>query len=135
MRYGAGLALQEAVFDQLSTDPTLLTLVTGVYDALPAGPVPQRYVQLGPEQVRPRDDKTGQGARHDFTVLVVGQDAGFAKVKEAAVRVSDLLAGADLPLGRGQLVGIWFRQAKALRDRSDDTRRIDLRFVAQVYDI
>ena len=134
MSYAATAALQEAVFQHLSADATLATLVDGVYDALPTGVLPGHYVQLGPEQVRDRSDKTGHGARHEFTVTVVGQDAGFLGVKQAAARVSELLVDADLTLARGTLVTLRFRRAKAERNRSDDTRRIEMRFMAQIAD-
>lgn len=134
MSYAATAALQEAVFQHLSTDATLAALVDGVYDALPTGVLPGRYVQLGPEQVRDRSDKTGHGARHEFTVTVVGQDAGFLSVKQAAARVSELLVDADLTLTRGTLVTLHFRRAKAERNRSDDTRGIEMRFMAQIAD-
>ena len=134
MSYAATAALQEAVFQHLVADTTLATLVDGVYDALLTGVLPGRYVQLGPEQVRDRSDKTGHGARHEFTVTVVGQDAGFLGVKQAAARVSELLVDADLTLTRGTLVALRFRRAKAERNRSDDTRRIDMRFMAQIAD-
>jgi len=55
-------------------------------------------------------------------------------VKQAAARVSDLLVDAPLPLTRGHIVSLRFSQAKATRDRSDDSRRITLRFTAQLYD-
>lgn len=135
MTYALTAALQEAIYNQLSSDATLAALVDGVFDALPAGVLPQRYVQIGPEQARARSDKTGAGARHVFEVHVVGRDAGFLPVKQAAARVSDLLVDAPLPLTRGHIVSLRFSQAKATRDRSDDSRRITLRFTAQLYDI
>jgi hypothetical protein len=134
MSYAASAALQQAIFDRLSGDSDLSTLVDGVYDALPAGTVPARYVQIGPEKVTSRSDKTGSGAQHELQVLVVGQDAGFLAVKRAAVRINDLLHDAALPLARGQLLRLWFHRAEAGRDRNDDTRQITLRFVAQTYD-
>lgn len=134
MTYALTAALQEAVFHRLDGDATLATLVTGVYDALPAGTLPLRYVQIGPERVRDRSDKSGSGARHIFSVTIVSQDAGFLSVKQAAARISELLVDADLTLSRGQLISLRFDRAEARRNTSDDTRRITMSFVAQVYD-
>ncbi|MCG7492072.1 DUF3168 domain-containing protein [Thalassobius sp. Cn5-15] len=134
MTYALAAALQQAVFDRLSNDADLLTLVDGVYDALPAGTAPDRYVQIGAEKVTPRSDKSGTGARHELQLLIVGQDTGFLPVKLAAVRISDLLQDTPLSLTRGHLLRLWFLSAEARRDRSDNSRQIILRFAAQTYD-
>ncbi len=134
MSYGISAALQEAVYARLRANATLAGLVgDDVYDALPPGPLPSLYVALGPEKVRDASDKTDRAARHDFVVSVVTDGAGFVSAKAAAGAVSDALNGAALTLGRGHLVGLWFRQARATRE-SGGARRIDLTFRAHVED-
>ncbi|WP_066710748.1 DUF3168 domain-containing protein [Celeribacter ethanolicus] len=135
MSYGVAAALQTAVFQALAADATLDGLVGGaIYDAAPAGTIPALYVSLGPEDVTDASDKTGHGARHEFTVSVVSDSAGFLASKQVAARLSDILVDADLTLSRGTLVGLWFVSAKARRVQDSDVRRIDLKFRARVED-
>ena len=134
MSYGVSAALQAAVYQHLAADAALAVLVgSAIYDALPAGTLPDLYVSLGPEEARDRSDKTGGGALHLFTVSVVSAAAGFQSAKQAAAAVSDALVDAPLSLTRGTLVSLQFDRARAQR-LSDGTRRIDLRFRARVDD-
>lgn len=136
MSYAMAGALQSAVYERLQSDAALTALIGGaVYDAVPAGAVPQTYVALGPEDVRDRSDSTAAGAQHRFTVSVVTEADGFAAAKEVAAAVSDALLGAGLTLQRGRVIGLWFERAVAKRDgRAGRVRRIDLRFRAQLED-
>ncbi len=135
MTYAVSAALQAAVYQLLFTDPEVWDLIEGaVYDALPSGTLPQTYVVLGPEVVRDRSDKTGNGADHDFTVSVVTEAAGFAGAKAVAGAVADALVDADIPLTRGRLVSMNFSRAVAARVGTGDQRRIDLTFRARVED-
>ncbi|MEE9389341.1 MAG: DUF3168 domain-containing protein [Paracoccaceae bacterium] len=136
MSYGMAAPLQEAVFQLLQGDAVLAGLVgTDIFDAAPAGAVPTIYVSLGPEDVRDRADQTGTGARHEFTVSVVSQAAGFKSAKQAAGAVSDALLGSSLVLTRGRVVSMNFLRAIAKRVQDADVRRIDLRFVARLEDV
>ncbi len=135
MSYAVSSALQAAVYLQLSNDTALGALVgTAIYDAIPSGSLPAIYVTLGSETARDRSDKSGAGAEHDLRVNVVTSQQGFQQAKDAAAAISDALEDAALTLTRGRLVGIWFLKAKALRDTSAGTRRIELIFRARVED-
>jgi hypothetical protein len=136
MSYGMAAALQTAVYQHLLADTGVSALVgAAIYDALPAGTLPQMYVTLGPEDVRDRSDKTGAGALHRFTVSVVTETAGFGAAKTVAAAIGDALLDVDLPLSRGRLVGLWFERAAARRTGTAGAiRRIDLRFRARVED-
>lgn len=126
MSYGVAASLQSAVFERLSADVALATLIDGaIYDAIPPGTVTGTYVSLGPEDVVDRSDKTGRGANHDFVVSVVTDDAGFETAKTVAAMISDALTGAPLVLARGELVGLWFLRARARRVELSDVRRVD----------
>ncbi|MFZ7090421.1 DUF3168 domain-containing protein [Primorskyibacter sp. 2E233] len=134
MSYAVSGPLQAAVYAQLQADAALGALVgANIFDALPQGTLPPLYVALGPETVQDASDVSGVGARHDFTVSVITDVAGFQSAKDAAGAVSDALHGADLTLSRGRLVGLWFRKAKATREAAG-LRRIDLTFRARVED-
>jgi hypothetical protein len=135
MSYAISAALQTAIYQALSADADVTALVgTDIYDALPAGTVPSLYIALGPEKASDASDQTGHGARHDFTVSVVTDSAGFASAKAVAAAVSDALVDAPLMLSRGRLVSLRFRRAKAVRVSPGDERRIDLTFRARVDD-
>ena len=136
MSYAMAAALQGAVYRHLVDDPGLSALVgDAIYDAIPAGGMPETYVSLGPEEVRDLSDNDSVGAEHRFVVSVVTESAGFAGVKAIAAAVGDALADADLVLSRGRLVGLWFERASARRTgQAGRIRRIDLRFRARVED-
>ena len=127
MSYGVAAALQEAVFAVLSTDASI---TVPVFDALPAGVLPETYVVLGGEDVTSAGDSAGAGAQHDFTVSVVSSAPGFATAKGVGVAISDLLLGASLTLSRGALAGLWLRKATARRLDGGAQRQVDLRFRA-----
>ncbi len=105
-----------------------------IYDVVPPGQLPATYVSLGPEEVRDWSDKTGRGARHDFTISVVTDAAGFQTAKVVAGAVTDALAATEAALARGTLVSLLFRRARAFRVEEGNMRRIDLSFRALVAD-
>lgn len=135
MSYGAGAALQAAVFQRLVGDVVLNTLVDGaIFDEMPAGAVPPVYVTLGAETVVDRSDRDGGAAEHRFVISVFSDAGGFTKAKSAGVAISDALMGAALLLARGRVVLLSFDRAVARRDTKDNLRRLDLRFRARVED-
>ena len=134
MTYALSQSLQEAIYQQLTTDAALAAEVgTAIYDMLPSGTLPGIYVTLGAETVLDRSDISGGGALHRFTVTVVTNAAGFSAAKRAAAAVSDALVDAPLNLSRGHLVGLWFDRATASRLTNGD-RSIALRFSARLED-
>ena len=135
MSYGVSTALQTAVFQQLSSDATLAGLVgSAIYDALPNGTLPDTYVLLGAEVTNDASDGTGGGAWHRLTVSVISEEAGFHTAKSAAAAINDALVDAPLTLTRGHLVALHFFRARAVREDTGDTRRIDIIFRARVDD-
>ncbi len=135
MTYSVSAALQQAVYERLSDDAALSGIVGGaVFDGVPPGIVPPIYVAIGEERATDRSDYGERGALHDFEVAVITDEAGFADAKVAAGAASDALLSAPLILVRGRCDGLWFRQARARRTGRNNTRRIDLRFRARVFD-
>jgi len=135
MSYASAHALQVAVFDRLASDVTVTAAVDGhVYDALPSGPLPDTYVVIGAEDVADASDKSGAGAWHQFSVIIVSQLAGFAAAKSAAVAVGDALTDADLALSRGRLIALNFHKARARRVGASAERQITMTFRARVAD-
>jgi hypothetical protein len=135
MTYALAADLQKAIYQALKGDAALQDQIgDAIYDVVPAGPLPSTYVSLGPEDVRDWSDKTGRGARHDFTISVVTDAAGFQTAKVVAGAVTDALAGTAAWLERGTLVSLSFRRARAIRVEEGNMRRIDLSFRALVAD-
>ena len=136
MSYGAGAALQAAIYRQLREDAALGALVgDAIFDAMPVAAPSGVFVSLGPEDAGDLSDATARGARHDLVVTVgSGSDegAGFFAVKEAAVAVADALEDADLVLSRGRLAGMRFLRAKARKVENGVARQVDLTFRARI---
>lgn len=133
MSYGISEALQVAIFDKIRSDAAVTTQSGGaIYDAMPAGTVPDIYVTLGGEEVRDKSDVSGHGAEHDVVLSVVTTTSGFRRGKALAAALSDALNDADLTLTRGACIGIQFLKARAFREGTGDQRRIDLTFRARV---
>lgn len=135
MSYAVSGALQAAIYDALLNDASLGALIgANVFDALPAGKLPDTYVRLGGEQVRDASDQTGDGAVHTVDVLVITAQPGFAGAKTIAAAISDALQDADLTLNRGRLVYLRFQRAEARRTDKNAVREIRMRFRARVED-
>lgn len=133
MSYASAAALQMAIFARLNADTELSTLLGGaIHDAPPPGSPAGTYVVLGPEEVRDRSDSSGPGAEHGVVISVLSDATGFLTAKTAAARVSEVIVGAELTLGHGRLVGLWFDRATARRLDGGRIQRIDLRFRARV---
>lgn len=129
MSYGAGAALQTAVFQSLTSAPALAGVA--VYDAVPPSPA-GTFVLVGPEEVRDAGDKSGAGAEHLAQISVISDGTGFLAAKTVAAAISDRLAGAALVLARGRLVSLQFLRARARRIDEGEVRRIDLVFRARI---
>lgn len=124
--------LQRVLYERLSTDSALAAIVgTHVYDAMPAGPVPDLYVLLGEEAVADASDISGSGAVHDFAISVMSSADSFLILKEAAAAIHAALFASPLSLTRGHVVGLWFRASRAKRSASGQ-RKIDLKFRARL---
>ncbi|WP_439142602.1 DUF3168 domain-containing protein [Planktotalea sp.] len=125
-------ALQTAVYDRLSADSELASIVGAhVYDAVPAGPVPDLYVLIGEESVKDASDISGAGAVHDLSISVMSTANSFLVLKQAAATIWAALDATALVPSRGRVVGLWFRASQAKRS-SAGQRKIDLKFRARL---
>lgn len=135
MTYAMSEALQIALYETLSTDPTITSLTDGaIYDSVPH-PAPDLFIALGPEKVRSRSDRTGNGANHEFRVSVVTRHEGFLAAKSVAATISNRLLKTKLTPSKGSIVFLNFLRAEARRDESEGTRRIDLWFRARLDEV
>lgn len=138
MTYALAEPLQTAVYSALIADVALTALVgTDIYDAplpLETGIAPSEYVMIGAEQVTNSGSKTENGAIHDLTVSVHSNSDGFAKSKQIAGAICDVLLDAQLNMSRGKLVYLRFLKARADAGKPPTKRTIALRFRAYVED-
>ena len=135
MTYALSCSLQRAIFTYLAGEAALYSLIgTHIFDVPPPGGNPSTYILIGEETALDRSSKTNEAALHEFVVSVNSDAAGFGKAKDVAAVVCDTLLNASLTMERGTITGIWFRNAKAVRGKTPDRRRIDLRFRAYVED-
>jgi hypothetical protein len=133
MSYAQSESLQRAIYETLAGNSDLQARVgDAIYDVVPPGQLPPTYVSIGPEDVRDWSDKTSRGARHDFTVSVVTEAAGFQTAKIVAGAVADALMGANTALDHGRMVLLTFRRARAVRIEDGNMRRIDMSFRALI---
>lgn len=133
MTYALAAGLQTAIYGVLAADTGVQAVVGAhVYDAVPGGTLPQTYVVVGEEDVRPAGDVTGDGALHDIVISVISDAAGFADAKDAAGAVSTALDGFAPVLSAGRVVWLAFRRAKARRGSSPAARQIDLTFRVRI---
>ncbi|MEL6587052.1 MAG: DUF3168 domain-containing protein [Pseudomonadota bacterium] len=132
MTYAMGESLQMAVYSRLAGDPGLDDLIHGaVFDAVPER-APDLFVAMGPEQARAQSDVSGACSIHDIQLSVVTTREGYLAAKSVAGRVSDALSSSALTLTRGRVVSLRFLRARARRDKTQGTRRIDMWFRAHL---
>lgn len=133
MSYQSAGALQQALYDLLTNDPTLTGLLPGgVYDAPLPGTPQGTYGVIGVEDAIDRSDITGPGAEHRVVISVVSDASGFLVAKSAAARISQILPDTQPTLSAGRVVAIWFHQARARQVEGGTVRRIDLTFRVRV---
>ena len=138
MTYALSSALQAALYQTLSGDPGLSTLIGAhIYDdpaPIQGDGAPGTYVLIGAETAKDAGSATSAGAVHDFSVEVHSDGAGFKQAKEVAAAVCDVLLDAELTLSRGRVVYLRFLRAKSTTAPPPYGRRITLNFRAFVED-
>ena len=133
MSLGNSAALYRAIYDILANDAGVTAVIgTHIYDALPAGPLPEVFISLGAEVVSDRSDKTGRGSEHDFTISVITTQPGFLRAKDVATAIGHALLDQTPDFGGLSVVYLNFTRADARRDTDTQTRRIDLGFRARI---
>ena len=129
MSYLHGVALQEAVHAALVGSTVLADLTQGaVFDAPPAGAVPETYVLIGDEWILDRSSKTSQAAIHDLKITVFSGADGFKTAKSIAAEICNVLGTGTITIAQGVLVDLKFRSARAARASGQDRRQIVLNF-------
>ena len=125
----AGLVLQKAIYDTLTADAALMTLVTGVFDHVPGG-TNLPYVVIGEATAADWSTKDMDGQRHTVSLHVWAQGRGQAETKTIMARIYGLLHRAELTLENETLVLFRFDFSEALLDADGMTHHGILRFRA-----
>lgn len=114
--------LQRVVFATLKADATLLAMVDGVYDRVPApgfGKL-QAYVSFGPHQVIPDDADCIVGGDHTLQIDVWSRQVGAVSAKAICGRIKTLLHDQDLPFSVNALADLQVTNVQTFAD-SDAT--------------
>jgi hypothetical protein len=136
MTYAFGWSLQKALMSALRANPAVAAIVGDrVHDAAPpgAGRPGAAYVLLGDEKTAPWSTASDAGAAHDVSISAVTSEPGFATAKALAAAVSEAVLGVG-GLERGRVVDVRFLGARTRRSRSDEGRRVDMRFRVVIED-
>ena len=119
------LAFRGAVIARLGADAALAALMGGgvrLYDEPPRGALPV-YALLGPAEIR--DDSVDGAVRHSHShaLIVIAKPGSARTALDAAERMAELLANADLALDGHVLVTCRVRSLGVARDeRSGEAR-------------
>lgn len=96
-------ALQAALYSRLSGDAALMTLVTGVYDFVPADAA-YPYVTLGEMSGEDASTATTAGMRFNFSLRVYSREAGRKKTAQIMERIHTLLHLVNISVSGQSLV-------------------------------
>ncbi len=129
---GASLALQQALYQHVSSDAELMAMVTAVVDAAPDDQA-LPFIQLGADFVTDASTKTYFASDHRVTLDVWTGPAGRAQAKNIVEALRARLS--TLPGVRGFAMPVWrFGLAQVIADRAGYHGIVEFRaqLVAQV---
>jgi len=126
----ADLALQKAIFDCLTTDESVNSLVAArIYDTVP-GDTGFPYLTLGEAQVEDWSAGEAEGCEHWLSMNVFSRSGGRAEAKAIMGAVHAALHDAALTLDGFTLVNMRFQSAGTRRESDGTTWRGTIRFRA-----
>lgn len=126
----ADLALQKAIYAQLSADTGVASAVaTRIYDNAP-GDVTFPYLTLGETLVSDWSTDDQAGAEHILSIYVFSRGGGRAEAKLAMGAVHAALQDAAMTLEGHRLINLRFRDADTRREADGATWRGTIRFRA-----
>lgn len=121
--------VQVALYERLTGDPTLMGMVTGVFDQVPEDQ-DKPYVRLGEHLSIPDNDHSGFGREITETLHVWTRERGNAAGQAIAARVIALLDHRpdDLVVDGHRVVSIRHEFDQALTDPDPEVRHHVIRF-------
>ena len=108
-------AVQQAVYQKLTGDATLMGLVTGIYDEVPPGTEPPYVVIEGIDSTAD-DSLDAPGLALRISLHVWSQAAGWLESERIAQRIYELLHRQPLAVTGWAHVGTWLVDQQMLRD-------------------
>jgi hypothetical protein len=120
-------AIQDAVYDVLTADVTLMTLVSGIYDAVPEN-AEFPYVVIGEALELPDDRLDGYGRETVLTLHVWSRHRGFSEATEILARLVTLLDHQSLTITSQHHVATRYEFSQTLIDPEPYLRHIPIRF-------
>lgn len=122
--------LQQAQYDRMTGDATLMGKVTGVFDRVPEGTA-FPYVQLGEQIATPQGAHDRYGRRTVFTLHVWSAHDGFSEAYGIVDDLLRLFELQDLTVAGHHTVVVRHVQTVTMRDPDGDLRHVAVRFAAE----
>lgn len=120
-------ALQAAIYDLLSADTAISSLVAGVYDDVPQGSdtgssADFPYITIGEAVHTAWDTDTSRGDDASITVHVWSRYPGRAETKQIQGAIYDALHRSNLAVTGYATVGVDWEQSESFLDTDGETR-------------
>lgn len=115
-------ALQTAVYSALTSDASLMNLVTAIYDDVPQGDAELPYVTIGDAQHNEWDTDTELGRQVTLTLHSWSQYAGRKEIKNIQGAIYDVLHRGSLSITGYTLVLCDFVSSETFLDSDGQTR-------------
>ena len=119
--------VQEAVYDVLTGDTTLMGLIVGVFDEVPEG-TRYPYVTIGEALEQPANSHDRFGRETVLTLHVWTDTRGFSKGTAITSRLVSLLDHQPLTVAGHHHVTTRYEFSQTLRDPEPHVRHIPIRF-------
>lgn len=131
MAASAAWSLQESIFQALTNDPALTTLLGGahVFDDVPQD-ASFPYVTLAQSEARDWSTGTEEGSEHIVTLHVWSRAGGKKETQAIVEAVQDVLHDADLTLSDHRLINLRQERAEVRLEPDGETYRAILRYRA-----
>lgn len=121
------LAIQEAMYAQMTEDEVLMDLLTGVFDEVPEGQA-KPYVVIGEALETPRNTHDGFGRESVVTLHIWSVHRGFAEALGIEAQLVALFDHQPLDTDGQHTVSVRYEFSQTLRDPEPGLRHIVLRF-------
>lgn len=116
--------IQKTIYETLSTDETLLSMVTGIFDS---GAIPEYtqfpYITIGNAPLEQRSNHTWRGWRSDLQIDVWYQESGRGrkKVQEIQAQIDALLDNKDICIDGWNIVNLRTQMVDVIIDSDNVT--------------
>lgn len=123
--------LQTAIYAELTGDEALMSMISGVFDAVPDGQA-LPYIVIGDATETPWSTFGRSGSDDVLTIHIWSQANGFKGALQVLDQLNALLDGGELEMSGHVHVGTLYEGAETLRDPDGVTRHAVARYRAYV---